>query len=128
MPNLKNALKPRAVLALYPAGFGDMLRQINKFLWVADFYGLRSSVFFENVNERNEISVGEFSERLHITNLNLLSDDFDYRKALNFNNFSDVATRRTTPFSTYYFEWGRKGYSANFPEELHKAYQKNIRV
>ena len=117
-------LKPRAVLALNPAGFGDMLRQINKFFWICDFYGYRPKVFFKGANERNEVTVEEFFERLNISCDNLLSDHFNSKKSLKFTSFLERTESRPCPFSTYYFEFDAHSYNVDFNSELEAAIKK----
>jgi len=120
---LHQKLKPRAILALNPAGFGDMLRQINKFLWVCDFYGYRSKVFFDDINERNEITVSEFFDKLNITNDNLLSDYFDFNNCVSFTRFLEKTKGGKNPFSTFYFRFDPWSYNTAFNPELQENFQ-----
>jgi hypothetical protein len=64
-----------------------MLRQINKFLWVCGYYGYRAKVFTQGINDRNEISVSEFFDKLNITSDNLLSGYFDFHRSQSFTQF-----------------------------------------
>ena len=115
---LKHALQPKAILALHPAGFGDMLRQINKFLWVCGYYGYRAKVFTQGINDRNEISVSEFFDKLNITNDNLLSGYFDFHRSQSFTQFLDTTKQFKNPISTHYFHFDGKSYSTSFNRDL----------
>lgn len=115
-------LKPKAILALNPAGFGDMLRQINKFLWVSDYYGYRAKVFTAGINDRNEISISEFFDELNITSDNLLSSYFDFDRSLSFTHFLDSTKRFKNPLLTYYFRFDGKSYHTSFNPDLQKSF------
>lgn len=120
--SFRQRLKPQAILALNPAGFGDMLRQINKFLWVSDYYGYRAKVFTQGINDRNEISISEFFDELNITNDNLLSNYFDFSRSLSFTHFLDTTKRFKNPLSTYYFQFDGKSYHTSFNPDLQKSF------
>jgi hypothetical protein len=120
--SFRQRLKPQSILALNAAGFGDMLWQISKFLWVSDYYGFRAKVFTDGINDRNEISISEFFDELNITSDNLLSNYFDFSRSLSFTRFLDTTKRFKNPLSTYYFQFDGKSYNTSFNPDLRKSF------
>ncbi|MDA9230795.1 hypothetical protein OAI46_04525 [Alphaproteobacteria bacterium] len=104
---LSEIIRPAAVLKPSSAGFGDILTQINRFLWAGDFYNYRSKIFFDAVNHRNEETVQGFFEALNITKLNILTDRFKHSRAYGCPSFVDVVSGYRPPFSKAYFDFGR---------------------
>ncbi len=80
---------PCLVLKLKPAGFGDMLQQINQFLWVCDYYEYKPQLFYSGPNYRNEISVEELFHVLNINDANMLTRYFNHQNAISFKTFMD---------------------------------------
>lgn len=86
---------PRLVLKLKPAGFGDMLQQINKFFWVCDYYEYKTPLFFSGPNDRNEISVDEFFDALNINDANIRAHYFNHQNAISLTEFMNHSQNDT---------------------------------
>lgn len=106
---------PWLVLKLKPAGFGDMLQQINQFLWVCDHYEYKPQLFFSGPNDRNEISVEEFFRVLNINDANIRTRYLNHQNAISFKTFMDHLQENTlTKLSGNHLIFDAASYSIDY--------------
>jgi hypothetical protein len=107
--------KPVAIMKLRQSGFGDMLSQINKFLWSCDYHNYTGKLYHNGENCRNELSVKQVFSFLNLSQDNLLSQHFNSQKTKSFSSFySQEEIEHYDLTSPIYFEFDKTCYS--FPE------------
>lgn len=116
---------PWLVLKLKPAGFGDMLQQINQFLWVCDHYEYKPQLFFSGPNDRNEISVEEFFRVLNINDANIRTRYLNHQNAISFKTFMDHLQENTlTKLSGNHLIFDAASYSIDYLPAISDNFKK----
>lgn len=117
---------PCLVLKLKPAGFGDMLQQINKFLWVCDYYEYKPPLFFfSGPNDRNEISVDEFFDALNINDANIRARYFNHQNAISLTEFMNHSQEGTlSKLAGNHLIFDAASYSIDYPPGISDNFNK----